>query len=71
MVDDTFTALALQPADQDDDTGGDTHILVMGFGALGAAALAHLSVRAEPGLTLLPAAGTAQMAKAALTALPS
>ncbi|MBX9835995.1 MAG: hypothetical protein K2X65_07445 [Burkholderiaceae bacterium] len=71
MVDDAFTALALQPADQDDDTVGDTQILVMGFGALGAAALAHLAVRPEPGLTLLPAADTAQMAKEALTALPS
>lgn len=71
MVDDAFTTLALQPDDQDDDTGGDTQILVIGFGALGAAALAHLAVRVEPGLTLLPAADTAQIAKEALTALPS
>lgn len=71
MVDDAFTALALQPADQDDDTIGGTQILVMGFGSLGAAALAHLAVRAEPGLTLLPAADTAQRAKETLTALPS
>ena len=35
-----------------------------------AAALAHLSERTAPGLTLLPAADTAQMAREALTALP-
>lgn len=34
MVDDAFTGLPSQVANQDDDIIGDTLILVMGFGAL-------------------------------------
>ena len=68
MVNDAFTTSPLQPADQDGDTIGETRVLVMGFGALGAAALAQLAFRSEPGLKLLPAADTAQIARDALSA---
>lgn len=71
MTNHALTPLTLRPIIQDDQTIGGSQILVMGFGTLAAAALAHLAVRSEPGLTVLTAADTAQIAKQTLTALHS